>query len=133
MVPGGHPWPSWLSLSVSAGGVLVMGEAVGRLIGGAVRQQRWGKVDATLQYLDVGKRTTRAGIRRCDISSEYSYVYRGEKFSCRTVSFLGSLPGLVNGYPTTLGVRLKSHYEAKRTVEVLVDPADPSRAVLLAV
>lgn len=110
-----------------------MGEAVVRLIGGVVRQKRWRKADAAIQYLDVEMRTTRTGVRRCNISAEYSYVYRGEKFISRTVSVLDSLPGLVNGYPTTLGVRLKSNYEAKRTVEVLVDPTDPSRAVLLAI
>ena len=130
MVPSGHPWPSWIVVSIGSAGVLTSAHATVYMLVMKRKIAGWRDCVAGLTSLDVSERRSKVGDATYTIKSTYTYERDGARYIGSRVGLLDSLPLYFGGYGRLEQVRLTTAFEAKRPISIRVDPQDPEQAVI---
>lgn len=92
---------------------------------------RWTRVEAQLEDLRITIPPKRMNSDLRLVWARYSYSFGGVTYQGRSISVLDLLPFPINQYRAAIYQPLEEIFKTTKRIHVSVDPARPSRAVLL--
>lgn len=92
---------------------------------------RWTRVEAQLEDLRITMPPKRMSSDLRVVWARYSYSFGGMTYQGRSISVLDLLPFPINQYRAAVYQPLEEIFKTTKRIHASVDPANPSRAVLL--